>query len=208
MLIKTRLKSSTELSSFKMLAASPLLVVTTTVSKAIAMSVAFAISLLLAEAVVVLCKKHIPVKLRSLLFVTVTAFSASVTEILVRYFFPTTADALGVYLPILAVSCIILIQLESTKADESAGVALFSSLVTCVQMLLVMVVIAIPREVLGLGKLFANVHEKGGLQIFETAPLPILSQTSGLLIFVGIAAALAKLITKSVSKRAPVNDEM
>ena len=121
MLIKTRLKSSTELSSFKMLAVTPMLVVTTTIIRSLAMAMAFAATLILAELIVVVCKKHIPIRLRSLLFVTVTAFCASLTEILVKFMFPAVAESLGIYLPVLAVSCIILIQLESTKADEAGS---------------------------------------------------------------------------------------
>lgn len=199
MLIKTRLKSSTELSSYKILAVSPVLVVTTTIARGFAMALCFAITLILAQLIVSLFKKSIPLKLRSLLFVAVTAFSAAVTEILTIYFFPAVAVSLDVYLPILAVSCVILIQLESTKADESFGMGILNSLITCVQILALMLGVSLTRELFGNGTLFSRLDATGGIKVFDTAPVPILSSTVGLLLLVGIGAAFAKLIVKKVN---------
>lgn len=196
MLIKTRIKSSTELSSYKMLTVCPLLVVTTTVSRAFAMAVAFAVTLFFAQVIVAVSKKHIPLKLRSLFFIAVTAFCASLTEILMWFMVPAAADSLGIYLPILAVSCIILVRLESTKAESFAGTAILDSLITGAQMLIVMISAALVRELFGLGKLFSDVNGNGGITVFKNAPVPLLATTAGLLILAGIGAAVAKLIVK------------
>jgi Na+-translocating ferredoxin:NAD+ oxidoreductase RnfE subunit len=201
-LIKTRLKSSTELSSYKMLTVCPLLVVTTTISRSLAMAIAFSVTLLLAQLIVALFKKIIPLKLRTLLYVSITAFCASIVEILVWYLFPKAADSLGIYLPILAVSCIILVRLESTKAENSAGSAILDSLLTSAQMILVMLGAATIRELLGLGKLFSNVFGEGGITVFKNAPVPILQTTAGVLFLAGIGAAVAKLIVKNKKRAA------
>lgn len=211
MLIKTRLKSSTELSSYKMLTVCPLLVVTTTITRALTMAVAFSVTLLLAQLIVALFKKMIPLKLRSLLYVTITAFCASVTEILVWYTFPKAADSLGIYLPILAVSCIILVRLESTKVENSAGSAIVDSLLTSAQMILVMLGTALFRELLGLGKLFSDVFGKGGVVVFKNAPLPILQTTVGVLLLAGIGAAVAKFTVikkKRAARQKLAQDEL
>lgn len=203
MLIKTRLKSSAELSSYKMLMVCPLLAVTGTVSKAFAMAIAFSVTLLLAQLIVALFKKLIPIKLRSLFYLTVTAFCASFTELLVWFVSPKIAVSLGIYLPILAVSCIILVRLESTKADAPAGRAIVDSLATSAQMIVVMLLIAVVRELFGHGTLFADVNGNGGITVFKNVPMPILSTTVGVLLLAGIAAAVAKAITnrkKAVSK--------
>ena len=202
MLIKTRLKSSTELSSYKMLTVCPLLVVTTTITRALTMAIAFAVTLLLAQLIVALFKKVIPLKIRTLLYVSITAFCASLVELLVWYIFPKAADSLGIYLPILAVSCIILVRLESTKAENSAGSALFDSLLTSAQMFLVMLGTAAFRELLGLGKIFSDVFGEGGVTVFESAPVPILQTTAGVLFLAGIGAAVAKLIVKKKKRAA------
>ncbi|MBE6587210.1 MAG: hypothetical protein E7647_02200 [Ruminococcaceae bacterium] len=209
MLIKTRIKSSTELSSYKMLTVCPLLVVTTTLSRAFVMAIAFSVTLLMAQLIVALFKRIIPMKLRSLLYVTITAFCASVVELLVWYIFPAAADSLGIYLPILAVSCIILVRLESTKAEGNAGSAIFDSLMTSLQMIIVMLCAALPREIFGLGKLFSDVFGNGGIVIFKNAPVPILSTTVGVLILAGIGAAVAKLIVKKKKRAARIaaNDQ-
>ena len=149
MLIKTRIKSSTELSSYKMLTVCPLLVVTTTMSRAFSMAIVFSVTMIIAQFIVALFKKLIPLRLRSLFYVTVTAFVASVTELLVWYFIPGVAESLGIYLPILAVSCIILVRLESIKTENSLGSAIVDSLVTSAQMILVMVGAATLRELFG-----------------------------------------------------------
>lgn len=196
MLIKTRIKSSTELSSYKMLTVCPLLVVTTTMSRAFSMAIIFSVTMIIAQFIVALFKKLIPLRLRSLFYVTVTAFIASVVELLVWYFIPGVAESLGIYLPILAVSCIILVRLESIKTENSVGSAIVDSLVTSAQMILVMVGVAMLRELLGIGKLFSDVSGNGGIGIFPEAPVPILSTTAGLLLLAGIGAAVAKMIVK------------
>lgn len=202
MLIKTRLKSSTELSSFKMLTVCPLLVVTTTLSRAFAMAIAFVLSLMLAQFIVAIFKKHIPLKLRSLFYIAVTAFAASFVEIMMWWTVPSVASSLGIYLSILAVSCIILVRLESTKADASAGVAILDSVITGGQMMIVMIAAAFTRELFGLGKLFSDVNGNGGFTIFKNAPIPILATTVGLLILAGIGAAVAKFIVKKKKESA------
>lgn len=210
MLIKTRIKSSTELSSYKMLTVCPLLAVTTTTSKAFSMAIVFAVTLLLAQFIVALFKKIIPLKLRSLFFITVTAFCASLSELVLWLITPKIADSLGIYVPILAVSCIILVRLESTKADNSAGSAILDSLITSAQMIIAMVGIASVRELFGIGKILSDVNGNGGIVVFKEAPVPILSTTIGVLILAGIAAAVAKFIVRriKIAARLAVNDNM
>lgn len=210
MLIKTRLKSSAELSSYKMLIVCPLLAVTGTVSKAFAMAIAFSLTLLAAQLIVALSKKLIPLRLRSLFYLTVAAFCASLTELLFWFISPETAVSLGVYLPILAVSCIILVRLESTKADAPAGRAIVDSLLTSVQMIAVMLLISFVREIFGAGTLFADVNGNGGIALFKKAPLPVLSTTVGVLLLAGIVAAVAKAITnkKKASAKAKAIGKM
>ncbi len=204
MLIKTRLKSSTELSSYKMLTVCPLMVVTTTASRAFSMALIFAVTLLMAQVIVAAVKKAIPIKLRSLFFITVTAFCASLVELLTWYIVPAVADSLGIYLPILAVSCIILVRLESTKADNAGGRAIVDSLVTSGQMVVAMLMAAFPRELFGIGKLFSDVNGNGGITVFKNAPMPILNNLIGILLLAGIGAAVAKYIVrrKKIAARA------
>lgn len=197
MLIKTRLKSSTELSSFKMLTVCPFLAVTTTISRSFAMAVAFAFTLILAQLIVALFKKHIPLKLRTLFYVAVTAFCASLCELLFFITAPFVAKSLGIYLPILAVSCIILVRLESTKVEVFGGVAIIDSLVTTLQMFFVLIGAAFIRELFGNGTLFADVYGNGGIIVFNNAPVPVLITTSGVLFLAGFAAAVAKVIVKN-----------
>ena len=209
MLLKTRIKSSTELSSYKMLTVCPLLVVTTTVTRALAMAFAFVLTLFLSQVIVALSKKAIPLKLRSVYFFTVTAFCASVTELLMWIAVPSAADSLGVYLPVLAVSCIILLRLESTKAENTASKAIIDSLVTGSQMFLVMICASLPRELFGIGRIFSDFYGEGGILVFKTAPLPIFNSTTGMLLLVGIGAAVAKTIVKkkkTAARMAALND--
>lgn len=208
MLIKTRIKSSTELSSFKMLTVCPFLAVTTTVSKSFAMALAFAITLILAQLIVTLFRKLIPLKLRTLFYVTVTAFSASLCELLFLIFVPDVAKSLGIYLPILAVNCIILVRLESTKAETQGGVAILDSLLTAVQMFCVLVGAGLIRELFGFGTLLSDINGNGGIVVFKNAPIPLFATTVGVLLLAGIFSAVAKLIvkkSKSSARRAKLN---
>lgn len=209
MLLKTKLNNMNGRAIIKMLAVCPALVVTTTLSRALSIGLALAFVLILSEVIVSLFRKIIPLKLRTLVYIMVTAFSAAVCELLMWLLVPAAAKALGVYLPILAVSSIILMRVETVAAKNPLPPSLIDALVHSGAFIVIMLAASLPRELLGAGTLFAAPDGSGGITVFQSAPLPILCKTSGLLLMMAFFGALANYIKyKKNSKADAVSDTM
>ena len=207
MLLKTKLNNMNSRSLLKMLAVCPALAVSTTVIKALVMGAVLTVILLISELSVSLLRKVIPVNLRNLIYLAITAFSASLSEILLKMWFPSAAAALGVYFPILAVSCIVLMRIECCAAENGAGASLTDALVCGGEFTLIMVSAGFVRELFGAGRLFTLTNGEGGFAVFSSAPLPFLQSTAGVLLMVAFAAALAKFIKAKRNSRSDKESE-
>lgn len=194
MLLKTKLNNMNSRSLLKMLAVCPALAVSTTVIKALVIGAVLTVILLISEFSVSLLRKVIPVNLRNLVYLAITAFSASLAEILLKMWFPSAAASLGVYLPILAVSCIVLMRIECCAAENGVGASLTDALICGGEFTLIMVAAGFVRELFGAGCLFTLTNGEGGFTVFSSAPIPFLQSTEGVLLMVSLAAAIAKFI--------------
>lgn len=208
MLLKTKLNNMSGRSMLKMLAVCPALVITTTLTRALCISLAMAIVLIISEITVSVFKKIVPVKLRGLVYIMVCAFAAALTELLFEIFMPLAAKSLGVYLPILAVSSTVLMRVETSAAKSSVTASLVDALVCSGAFALIMSVIGFIRELLGAGTVFAAPDASGGFTVFSSAPLPILSSTAGVLMTVAAAGALMKYLKLRKAKKAAEALEM
>ncbi len=199
MTLKSRLDKADNRSIHKLLAVSPSLVVTDTLAKGLVISAAMIITLLLAELIVSALKKLIYPGTRYAVCLMITAFCASITELLLKITVPAAVEALGVYLPILAVSCVVMLRLE--KASEMpVSWALEDAILTGGEFLLLMVFTSFIRELLGKGTLACGFDGNGGVEVFGTAPLPILALPAGVLMLAAFGTAMMKVIEKARKK--------
>ena len=91
-----------------MLGTCPTLAVTTAAINGIGMGVAATIVLVCSNLVISLLRNFIPDKVRIPAFITIIAGFVSVVQMLVKAFTPSLDKALGVFLPLIVVNCIIL----------------------------------------------------------------------------------------------------
>lgn len=201
MLLKTKLNNMSGRSMLKMFAVCPALVITTTLTRALCISLAMAIVLIISETTVSVFKKIVPVKLRGLVYIMVCAFTASLTELVFEIFMPLAAKSLGVYLPILAVSSTVLMRVETSAAKSLVTASLVDALVCSGVFALIMSVVGFIRELLGAGTIFAAPDASGGFTVFSSAPLPILSSTAGVLMTAAAAGALMKYLKIRKAKK-------
>lgn len=201
MLLKTKLNNVNSRSLIKMLTVCPSLVVTTTVMRSFIMGLTLTVVLLMSEVIVSLFRKLIPLNLRDLVYIMVSAFSASLTEILLNMWLPAAVQSLGVYLPILSVSCIVLMRVECCAAQNSVGASLTDAAICGGEFSLIMVGAGFIRELFGTGRLFALPGADSGLTVFPAAPFPILQSTAGVLLMAALGAGFAKYIKNRRSKR-------
>ncbi len=188
MLLKTKLKSSDSLALFQTLALCPALAVTTTIFCSLAISAALLISIVLSAVLVSALRKIIPTKLRAFVYLLLSSFSVTMVYLIMRAVFPSAATALGIYLPVLAISCVIILRLEIFSALNTPGLAALDGLITGAKFSAVMLACGFIRELLGKGRLFTSPLGEG-LKIFPAAPVSFLAQPAGALLLIAAAAA-------------------
>ncbi len=189
MLLKTKLKSSESLALFQTLALCPALAVTTTLFRSLAITGVLLISLVLSAVLVSAFRKMIPAKLRASVYLLISSFSVTFVQLIMRAVFPLATASLGIYLPVLAVNCAVILRLEAFAALNTPGLAALDGLLTGAQFGAVMLGCGFIRELFGTGRLFAS-PMGGGLKVFPAAPVSFLAQPAGALLLIAAVAAM------------------
>ena len=175
----------------------PTLATTTSVSTAIGMGIAAAIVLICSNILISLLRKIIPDSVRIPCYIVVIAGFVSVVQMLVQAYFQDLYDALGVYLPLIVVNCIILGRAEMFASKHSVGESALDGIGMGIGFTLTLVVMATLREVVGAGT-FAGIS----VPFFSSYNIPILTQTPGGFFIFGCLIALVARITHGKVKHA------
>ena len=156
-----------------MLGMCPTLAVTTSAINGLGMGLTTMVVLALSNAFISLLRNIIPDKVRIPAFIVIIASFVTMMELLLEGFLPALYEALGIYIPLIVVNCIILGRAESYASKnpvipsffDGVGMGLgFSFALTC---------IGAVRELLGAGEIFGfHVMPKGyvPVSIFIMAP--------------------------------------
>ena len=92
----------------------PTLAITTSAFNGLGMGLAATLVLICSNALVSLLRKFIPDKVRIPAYVLIIATLVTLLEMLLKRFIPTLYSALGIYLPLIVVNCIILDPINTT----------------------------------------------------------------------------------------------
>ena len=129
----------------------PTLAVTGTVITGLAMGLATTFVLILSSLVVSSIKKLIPAQVRIATYIVVIAsFVTIADQFLKAYFFPIS-KALGPYVPLIVVNCIILGRQEAFSSRNTVGRSFIDALGMSTGFILALLVLSSIREILGAG---------------------------------------------------------
>ena len=173
----------------------PTLAVTGTVITGIAMGLATTFVLILSSLVVASIKKLIPAQVRIASYIVVIAsFVTIADQVLKAYFYPIS-EALGPYVPLIVVNCIILGRQEAFSSKNSVGRSFVDALGMSSGFILALLVLSSIREILGAGTFF-------GYQVMGSwfKPWIIMILPAGAFIALGILLGIALMI-ESKTKR-------
>jgi electron transport complex protein RnfE len=173
----------------------PTLAVTGTVITGIAMGLATTFVLILSSLVVASVKKLIPAQVRIASYIVVIAsFVTIADQVLKAYFYPIS-EALGPYVPLIVVNCIILGRQEAFSSKNSVGRSFIDALGMSSGFILALLVLSSIREILGAGTFL-------GYQVMGSwfKPWIIMILPAGAFITLGILLGIALLI-ESKTKR-------
>ena len=129
----------------------PTLAVTNAVINGIAMGLAASFVLILSSVVVASIKKLIPSQVRIASYIVVIATFVTVADRVMAAFFPPISKALGPYVPLIVVNCIILGRQEAFSSRNSVGRSLIDALGMSTGFVLALLALSSIREVLGAG---------------------------------------------------------
>ena len=130
------------------------LAITTAASNAIGMGAATTFVLVCSNAVISLLRNVIPDKVRIPAFITVIAGFVTIVQLFVKAYSPSLNDALGIYLPLIVVNCIILGRAEMFASKNKVLPSIIDGLGMGIGFTAALLCMGIIREFIGNGSLF------------------------------------------------------
>jgi len=197
----------------------PTLAVTTMASNGIGMGLAATFVLLCSNIVISALRKIIPDQVRIPCYITVIAGFVSVVQMIVKAFLPSLDTALGVYLPLIVVNCIILGRAEMFASKNSIIDSALDGIGMGIGFTLTLTVMGSIREILGSGTWMAGLDgllsflpEGFAIQILPESvdPFTIMTSAPGGFFVFGVLMAAATWLTtrpKKVKVAAAVAEE-
>ncbi|MHC4883705.1 MAG: electron transport complex subunit RsxE [Planctomycetota bacterium] len=152
----------------------PALAVTTGLLNAIGMGLAATFVLLCSNAIVSLTRRWIPSEVRIPCFIVVIATFVTVVKLVMGAYMPALSAALGIFLPLIVVNCIILGRAEAFASQNGFLISLVDGISMGLGFTGALCIIGAVREILGEWKILGiPITEDGGaysLKIFILAP--------------------------------------
>ena len=165
----------------------------TTTSAAIGMGMGLATTavLIMSNLVISLIKNIIPDKVRIPAFIVVIASFVTIIQMLMEAFVPGLYKALGVFIPLIVVNCIILGRAEAFASKNSAFDSMLDGVGIGLGFTLSLTVIVAVREILGSGAIFGI-----NLGISDVTPLVFVLAPGGFLTLGYLMVLFNKLAKK------------
>ena len=164
--------------------------VTTSIFNGIGMGIGMTFVLVMSEIVISIFRKLIPSAIRLPIFITVIAAFTTIVQLVLNAYVESLYNALGVFIPLIVVNCIIMGRVEAFASKNKLGDCVLDGLGMGIGYTIVLVAISLIRELLGGGTLFAGtalkvevLPEVFRIGIFNSAP-------GGFLVFGILAACL------------------
>lgn len=149
-----------------MLGMCPTMAVTTSGVNAVGMGLSTTVVLILSNMVISALRKIIPDKVRIPAFIVIIASFVTIVEMLMKGYLPGLYSALGIYIPLIVVNCIILGRAEAYAYKNPVIPSMFDGIGMGLGFTLGLTCIGVVRELIGAGQIF-------GLQIMPSSYEPV-----------------------------------
>lgn len=175
----------------------PTMAISTAAINGIGMGLAATFVLVGSNFVISLLRKFIPDKIRIPAFVVVIAAFVTIVQLLLKAFVPVLDKALGLFIPLIVVNCIILARAEAYASKNGPLHSIMDGLGMGMGFTLAITLIACIREILGNGTIF-------GVNIMGTAyePALLVILPPGGFIMLGSLLGLLNKLTAKTKKEA------
>ena len=170
----------------------PVLAVSNNAINALGMSIAVAFVLIGSNLVVALIRKITPDEIRIPIFIIIISTFVTICDYVMQAYTPALYQALGVFVPLIVVNCIILGRAEAFAYKNPVLSSVLDGAGMSLGFLLALVTIGVIREVLGAGSVF-------GFPLFdERIAATIMILPPGAFITIGVLMAIVNRMEKKV----------
>ena len=132
----------------------PTLAVTTSAINGIGMGLSTTAVLMLSNLFISLLRKVIPDSVRMPAYIVIVASFVTIIQFLLQGFVPSIYDALGIYIPLIVVNCIILARAESFASKNGVLESMADGLFMGLGFTMALSLLGAVREILGNGTIF------------------------------------------------------
>jgi electron transport complex protein RnfE len=168
----------------------PTLAVSVSVANGIGMGIAASFVLLGSNIIISLIRNIVPDRIRIPCYIVVIATFVTITEMAMKAYSPVLNRALGIYVPLIVVNCIVLGRAEAYAQKSKVINSLFDGLGMGVGFTLALILISAIRESLGTGKILGHALIKN----FE--PAFVFGMPSGALLVIGLLLGFFNILKK------------
>ena len=174
----------------------PTLAVTTSLINAIGMGLSATFVLIFSNLVISLLRKFIPSKIRIASYIVVIAAFVSIIEMLLKAYLPSISDALGLFIPLITVNCIILARAEAYASKNGPVDSMLDGLFMGLGFTFALALLGAVREIIGAGTIW-------GINVTGAYPgIAMFTQPAGAFITLGCLIAAVTAIKSFAAKRA------
>ena len=196
--------------------------ITTTLFNGVGMGLSVLIILTCCNVVISAIRKIIPDEIRLAIFVVVIAGFVTIVELLLQAFVPALSAALGVFIPLIVVNCIIIGRAEAFCQKMPVAPCFFDGIFQGLGYTCVLVLMCVFREFVGSGRFGGGLIDiangfrltidgtGGGIQLFpEEFGVAIMNLPFGGFLTLGLLlAAMQYVLKKSAEKKEKAEKEV
>ena len=170
----------------------PTLGVTTSATNGLGMGLATTFVLVMSNLVVSLVKNMIPDKVRIPAFIVIIASFVTVVELVMRGYVPALFDALGLFIPLIVVNCLVLGRAEAFASKNTLWTSLVDGAGMGLGFTMALTVLGAVRELLGSGAFF-------GMKLISGDAMLLFILPPGAFLALGYLLVLANMIKEKTS---------
>lgn len=170
-----------------MLGMCPTLAVTTSAVNGVGMGLSSLVVLAISNLVISLLRKIIPDEVRLPAFIVVVASFVTVVELLMEAYMQSLYGALGIYIPLIVVNCIILGRAEAYASKNPPLPSLFDGIGMGLGFTIGLTIIGAIRELLGNGSIF-------GVSIPGYEPMAFFIRAPGAFLVLAVLIAIMNAV--------------
>lgn len=133
----------------------PTLAVTNSAINGFSMGLAVIFTLVMSSTIISLARNIIPKEVRIPTFIIVIATFVTIADKMLAAYFPDISKALGPFVPLIVVNCIIMGRQEAFASKNPVGRAIIDALGMSIGFTITLTILGSIRELLGVGTIFA-----------------------------------------------------